>query len=66
MVVNAHGRALCRHSKPGYRQRVGRYTTRCTTWCEWRTVTYTMIIPGAILIALLWFLAPHGMMAGLR
>jgi hypothetical protein len=66
MAVNAHGDPLCRHAKPGYQRRAGKYGDTCHRWCEWRIAVYTILVPMAVLIALLFTLVPLNDMFGFQ
>jgi hypothetical protein len=66
MAVNAQGRPLCRHAKPNYQYRTGRYGDECSTWCEWRIAVYTIILPATVLIVLLLTFVPHDAMFGFQ
>lgn len=66
MVANAHGRPLCKHSRPDWRRRNPAYNAHCTLWCEWRTVTLYIVLPTLIIIAALFAFVPHAMMFGFQ
>ena len=68
MVVNAHGRPLCKHSKPEWQRRHANFggSANCGRWCEWRTCVYFVILPAAVIIALLLTLVPMGEMFGFQ
>lgn len=64
MVVNAHGRPLCKHSRPEWRRRHPGYTARCVLWCEWRTVALYVLLPLLLLAGLLYEFVPRDLMFG--
>jgi hypothetical protein len=66
MALNAHGDPLCRHAKPAYQRRAGKYGDTCNLWCEWRIAVYTIVLPIAVIVALLFTLVPLRNMFGFQ
>ena len=69
MVVNAHGKPLCKHARAAQRYGSPYYgggQRWCTWWCTWRTLTYYVIVPSLLVIGLLITVVPRSMMDGFQ